>query len=73
MRRSSGNSIRSRTTDVLLTSGPRSVATTSVSPSMQRLWVYAEKGFAVPVEVPAAVHDAYDRLVDAGFTSRLVA
>ncbi|WP_166844015.1 hypothetical protein [Isoptericola sp. BMS4] len=49
------------------------MATTSVSPSMQRLWVYAEKGFAVPVEVPAAVHDAYDRLVDAGFTSRLVA
>ncbi len=39
----------------------------------QRLWVYAEKGFAVPVEVPALVRDAYDRLVDAGFTSRLVA
>jgi uncharacterized SAM-binding protein YcdF (DUF218 family) len=39
----------------------------------QRLWVYAEKGFAVPVEVPAVVRDAYDRLVAAGFTSRLVA
>jgi uncharacterized SAM-binding protein YcdF (DUF218 family) len=39
----------------------------------QRLWVYAEAGFAVPVQVPAVVRAAYDRLVDAGFTRRLVA
>ncbi|MCP2286805.1 DUF218 domain-containing protein [Promicromonospora umidemergens] len=38
----------------------------------QRLWVYAEAGFAVPVQVPTAVQAAYDRLVDAGFTRRLV-
>lgn len=38
----------------------------------QRLWVYAEAGFAVPVDVPAEVRAAYDRLVAAGFTQRLV-
>ncbi|WP_240644029.1 YdcF family protein [Antribacter gilvus] len=39
----------------------------------QRLWVYAEAGFAVPVEVPDSVRAAYDRLVAAGYTSRLLA
>ncbi|MFC8797151.1 YdcF family protein [Promicromonospora sp. NPDC057138] len=39
----------------------------------QRLWAYAEAGFAVPVHVPATVRAAYDRLVEAGFTRRLVA
>lgn len=39
----------------------------------QRLWVYAEAGFAVPVQVPVVVRAAYDRLVDAGLTRRLVA
>lgn len=39
----------------------------------QRLWVYAEAGFAVPVQVSAVVRAAYDRLVAAGFTRRLVA
>ncbi|GAA2234366.1 YdcF family protein [Promicromonospora sukumoe] len=38
----------------------------------QRLWVYADAGFAVPVEVPDDVRAAYERLVAAGYTSRLV-
>lgn len=39
----------------------------------QRLWVYAEKGFAAPHEVDGETRAAYERLVAAGFTSRLVA
>lgn len=39
----------------------------------QRLWVYADAGFAVPVEVPDDVRGAYERLVEAGYTKRLIA
>jgi uncharacterized SAM-binding protein YcdF (DUF218 family) len=38
----------------------------------QRITVYAESGFAIPQVVPAAVELAYQRLVSAGFTRRLV-
>lgn len=38
----------------------------------QRITVYAERGFAIPQDVPAGVESAYDRLVEAGYTSRLV-
>ncbi|MGV9823380.1 YdcF family protein [Nocardia xishanensis] len=38
----------------------------------QRLWVYPTKGWAVDVPVPDEVHQAYSRLVDAGYTSRLL-
>lgn len=38
----------------------------------QRITVYAEQGFATPQHVPAAVEDAYGRLVAAGYTSRLI-
>lgn len=38
----------------------------------QRLTVYADAGYAAPVTVPENVHAAYQRLVDAGYTSRLV-
>jgi uncharacterized SAM-binding protein YcdF (DUF218 family) len=34
---------------------------------LQRLKVYAEKGFQVPVEIPEQVWKAYERLADAGF------
>lgn len=39
----------------------------------QRLWVYAAKGFAAPQEVDDRTMAAYERLVAAGYTSRLVA
>ena len=39
----------------------------------QRLWVYAEKGFAAPQEIDDRIMAAYERLVAAGYTSRLVA
>ncbi|MGW2659601.1 YdcF family protein [Nocardia tengchongensis] len=39
----------------------------------QRVWVYPAKGWAIEQNVPAEVMAAYDRLVDAGFTRRLLA
>jgi uncharacterized SAM-binding protein YcdF (DUF218 family) len=38
----------------------------------QRITVYAERGFAIDQDIPADVQAAYDRLVDAGYTSRLI-
>ncbi|MFC4907607.1 YdcF family protein [Actinomadura gamaensis] len=38
----------------------------------QRIMLYPERGFAIPQEVPARVEGAYRRLVDAGFTDRLL-
>jgi uncharacterized SAM-binding protein YcdF (DUF218 family) len=38
----------------------------------QRIDTYAELGFAIPQDVPTEVRHAYDRLVAAGYTSRLV-
>lgn len=38
----------------------------------QRIEVYAERGFAIPQPMPARVRAAFDRLVAAGYTSRLV-
>jgi uncharacterized SAM-binding protein YcdF (DUF218 family) len=39
---------------------------------LQRLWVYAERGFQIPQEIPADVRQAYEKLVSAGYDSRLV-
>jgi uncharacterized SAM-binding protein YcdF (DUF218 family) len=39
---------------------------------LQRILLYAEKGWQIPQDVPAAVMEAYERLVEAGFTRRLV-
>ncbi|MEV7552350.1 YdcF family protein [Amycolatopsis sp. NPDC089917] len=38
----------------------------------QRITVYAERGFAVPQEIPRDVVAAYDRLAQAGFRKRLI-
>jgi hypothetical protein len=38
----------------------------------QRIEVYAERGFAIPQDLPEDVRAAFQRLVAAGFTSRLV-
>jgi hypothetical protein len=39
----------------------------------QRIWVYPDKGWAIEQPVPDDVHQAYSQLVDAGYTSRLLA
>jgi uncharacterized SAM-binding protein YcdF (DUF218 family) len=38
----------------------------------QRITLYAELGFSLPQEVPSRVHDAFERLVRAGYTRRLI-
>lgn len=38
----------------------------------QRITVYADPGFAIPQPVPAEVDAAFQRLVKAGYTSRLI-
>ncbi|GHE94666.1 hypothetical protein GCM10017786_29660 [Amycolatopsis deserti] len=38
----------------------------------QCITVYAERGFAIPQPLPATVRAALQRLIDAGFTKRLV-
>jgi uncharacterized SAM-binding protein YcdF (DUF218 family) len=38
----------------------------------QRIEEYPKRGFAIPQEMPEAVRAAYRRLVDAGFTGRLL-
>lgn len=38
----------------------------------QRITVYADRGFAIAQDVPEQVKAAYERLVNAGYTSRLI-
>ncbi|MHA6785837.1 YdcF family protein [Pseudonocardia saturnea] len=38
----------------------------------QRVWVYSENGWAIEQDVPASVREAYERLVAAGFTRRVL-
>lgn len=40
---------------------------------LQRLWVYAERGWSAPQHFPAEVLDAYRRLVALGFDKHLIA
>ena len=40
---------------------------------LQRLRVYAEKGFQAPVEVPDDIWSAYERLVAAGYDQYVIA
>lgn len=38
----------------------------------QRIELYAEQGYAIPQEFPPTVRAAYQRLIAAGYTSRLL-
>jgi uncharacterized SAM-binding protein YcdF (DUF218 family) len=39
---------------------------------LQRLMVYAQKGWSEPQDIPPDVFEAYQRLVEAGYTQRLI-
>jgi hypothetical protein len=38
----------------------------------QRIEIFARRGFAIPQPVPPDVHAAYETLVQAGYTTRLI-
>jgi uncharacterized SAM-binding protein YcdF (DUF218 family) len=38
----------------------------------QRIMIYPEQGFAIPQQMPAHVQSAYQRLIEAGYTTRLI-
>ena len=38
----------------------------------QRLFLYAQRGWSAPLEIPPEVMEAYRRLVEAGYTGRLI-
>jgi uncharacterized SAM-binding protein YcdF (DUF218 family) len=40
---------------------------------LQRIKVYAKRGYAIPQEIPATVWEAYETLVAMGYTSHLIA
>jgi uncharacterized SAM-binding protein YcdF (DUF218 family) len=40
---------------------------------LQRLWVYGARGWSAPVEIPVPVRQAFDQLVELGFTQHLLA
>ncbi len=40
---------------------------------LQRIWVYAERGWSTPQPIPDAVRGAFDRLVEAGYREHLLA
>ncbi len=39
---------------------------------LQRIWVYARKGWSAPQRLPQEVKEAYDALVCLGFTQHLI-
>jgi uncharacterized SAM-binding protein YcdF (DUF218 family) len=39
---------------------------------LQRVWVYGNRGWAAPQRIPAEVRQAFDRLVELGFTHHLI-
>jgi uncharacterized SAM-binding protein YcdF (DUF218 family) len=39
---------------------------------LQRIWIYARRGWSAPQRIPEEVRIAYDRLVDLGFTHHLL-
>lgn len=39
---------------------------------LQRIWVYARRGWSAPQRIPAEVSEAYDRLVELGYNRHLI-
>lgn len=51
---------------------PRELVVNILVGDVQRMWVYAERGFQTPQTVPDEVRAAWDELVARGYTSHLV-
>lgn len=39
---------------------------------LQRIWIYAQRGYSAPQRIPPDVKDAFDQLVELGFTQHLI-
>jgi uncharacterized SAM-binding protein YcdF (DUF218 family) len=59
-------------TDYIASIGDVSRVLSMLVGDTQRLWIYADRGHAAEVHVPEDVAAAYHRLVDAGYTTRLI-
>ncbi len=51
---------------------PKEKMITVMVGDLQRIKIYPEKGFQVSQEIPSEVWDAYEKLVEAGYTGHLV-
>ena len=51
---------------------PRELVINILVGDVQRMWVYAERGFQVPQTVPDEVRAAWEELIARGYTSHLV-
>jgi uncharacterized SAM-binding protein YcdF (DUF218 family) len=40
---------------------------------LQRIWIYARRGWSAPQQIPMEVREAYERLVAIGYTKHLIA
>lgn len=58
--------------DYLKTIGDEKLVVDQLVGDLQRVIEYPQLGFAIEQDVPEDVHDAYDHLVQDGFTSRLL-
>jgi uncharacterized SAM-binding protein YcdF (DUF218 family) len=59
--------------DYVKTIGDEALVTNMLVGDLQRVIEYPQLGFAIEQEVPEDVHAAYQRLLDQGFTRRLLA
>jgi uncharacterized SAM-binding protein YcdF (DUF218 family) len=51
---------------------PAAKVTNIMMGDLQRIWVYAARGFSAPQQIPDNVKQAFQRLVDLGFTQHLI-
>ncbi len=58
--------------DYILTIGDASKVLNMLVGDTQRIWLYADQGFAVPQEMPNEVREAYERLLAHGYSKRLL-
>ena len=59
-------------TDYIASIGDASRVLSMLVGDTQRLWTYADRGYAAEVDVPTHIAAAYRRLVDAGYTARMI-
>ncbi|WP_435833186.1 hypothetical protein [Kitasatospora purpeofusca] len=58
--------------DYVKSIGDEQLVIDSLVGDLQRVIEYRKLGFAVAQDVPGSVRDAYQRLIDEGFTSRFL-